>query len=416
MNILDQIYFQNPWFRDHGHRPGEALLPRRKLYKAFLDHVVNTKQVTSLTGIRRVGKSTLMKQTIGALLDSGVSPERILYFSFDQPTILREMDTLESVIMTYLERVTHVSVHDANEKHYLFFDEVQLVPYWQDILKRFYDQNQLLKFVISGSASLFLLTKSKESLAGRIFEFSLSPLAFSEYQVLSKKSDMGEYLDFGQFPELIELDRVERKKEYLKEIIAKVIEVDVMNLYGIRNISDFARLFWSLLPNTGQVVVSAKLMSDLRIKKATLFHYLTILEGSLLIHKVLNLSGSFRSESRLLRKLYPGSSNFLTLGIDPVAVGFKSETYASSLLASKNKVHFYHERGKEIDFVLPEKKLAIEVKYQEHIRSADYQYLFDYAKKKHYQSLLVTKSYNAQATHIAPRCVSLDMLENYLDE
>ncbi|PIV09895.1 hypothetical protein COS31_00040 [Candidatus Roizmanbacteria bacterium CG02_land_8_20_14_3_00_36_15] len=132
-------------------------------------------------------------------------------------------------------------------------------------------------------------------------------------------------------------------------------------------------------------------MSDLAIKKATLFKYLSILEKSLLINKVLNFSGSFRSEKRLLRKIYPASSNFLALLPDPINIGFKVEAYTACLLAIKQP-YLYRLRDKEIDFVLPSEKIVIEVKYQNTIDYRELTFFRKYLNEKRYQGIVVVKN------------------------
>ena len=129
MTIIDLIYFQNPWLRDSGYRPREQKLPQRALYHTFLGHITGTKQITSLTGIRRVGKSTLMKQAIAKLLDMGTTPERILYFSFDQPTVTHEIDALESVILTFFQHIVNKPIETLEKTQYIFLDEIQLIPF-----------------------------------------------------------------------------------------------------------------------------------------------------------------------------------------------------------------------------------------------------------------------------------------------
>lgn len=393
MKISDLIYLQNPWFRDQSFIPREDLLPKRTLFKSFLNDIVNFRQIISLVGLRRVGKSTLIKQIIAQMIKEKIMTTRIFYFSFDQPTIIETEDTLEAIIHFYFEKIIKKNINRLNEKVYLFFDEIQLIPYWQDILKRYYDINQNIKFIVSGSSSLFITKGSKESLAGRIFEKYLSPLSFSEYKKLSQKDDFIDYLNYGQFPELLQIKDNWRKIDYLKDgVIGKILEVDIVKTYGIRKTVDFERLFWSILPNSGQIIQSGKLMADLQFKKATLFKYLTILEKSLLINKVLNLSGSFRSEKRLLRKLYPASTNFFSFLPEPVQSGFKVESYIASLLKTKtDSLYLYNQRGKEIDFIIPEKKLVIEVKYQETIRPEDYSFLSKFIQKKNYRGIIISK-------------------------
>lgn len=416
MDIKELIYLQNPWYRDQKYIPSEHSLLKRNLFSSFEKEVTDIKQITSLTGLRRTGKSTLLKQVIANLLQKRVNPPRILYFSFDQPTIDEKPELLEIILTLYLSAILREEVHKIINKTYVFFDEIQLIPFWQDIIKRYYDLNQNLKFIVSGSSSLFISEKSKESLAGRIFTATLPPLSFAEYKRFSGKTDFTDFLDYGQFPEMLELKDNAKKIEYLQEgVIGKVLQIDIEKTYGIRKKVDFERLFWSLLPNAGQIIASRKLMTDLSLKKATLFKYLSILEQSLLIQKVLNLSGSFRSEKRLLRKLYPASSNFLKLIPEQVNAGFKAETYIHSLLHSFNKnIFLYHHRGKEIDFILPEKKLAFEVKYQEHIHPTDYRFLETYVEEKKYKGILLTKNIMPELPEKNISCIPLEQFEQYL--
>lgn len=416
MSIKELLFLLNPWYRDRKYVPSEYFLPKRTLFSSFNREITDIKQITSLTGLRRTGKSTLLKQVIAELLQNRVNPSRVLYFSFDQPTIDEKPELLETVITQFLSEILQEQVHNIHKKTYVFFDEIQLIPFWQDIIKRYYDLNQNLKFIVSGSSSLFISEKSKESLAGRIFTTILPPLSFSEYKRFSGKTDFADFLDFGQFPEMLELKDNAKKIEYLQEgVIGKVLQIDIEKTYGVRKTVDFERLFWSLLPNAGQIIASRKLMTDLSFKKATLFKYLSILEQSLLIQKVLNLSGSFRSEKRLLRKLYPASSNFLKLTAEQVNIGFKAETYLHSLLHSSNRnIFLYHHRGKEIDFILPDKKLAFEVKYQEHIHPLDYRFLESYVKEKKYKGILVTKNFVPELPEKNISFIPLEQFEQYL--
>lgn len=414
MDILDLIHLHNPWFRDPAYRPNEAALPRRFLFDEIFNDTVTLKQIVSITGLRRVGKSTLVKQVIAKLLAQHEKRHAIFYFSFDQPAIEETTATLERLLETYMKHVLHAKPH-AIQKAWIFLDEIQLIPYWQDIIKRYYDINQNIKFVVTGSASLSIVSRSRESLAGRIFERRLPPLTYTEYQAFTGNHDFLTYLTFGQFPELTNLPTNERKKEYLQEgVIGKVLEVDIIKTYGVRKSVEFERLFWTLLPNAGQVIASGGLGSELGIKKATLFRYLSILESALLVHKVVNLSGSFRSNSRLLRKYYPASTNFLSLVPQSMNIGFLIETYVASLLHARfSDIFLWRQRGKEIDFLVPQRGIGVEVKYQEHLRGADevpLRALIAAGKVK--EGIIITKNVarEDQAAHI--RYIPADQCED----
>lgn len=416
MDIVDLIYLHNPWFRDPAYLPGEARFPKRLLYKEIYNDTVSLKQIVSVTGLRRVGKSTLVKQIIANLLSQHEKRQTIFYFSFDQPAIEETTATLEHLLETYFNRILRTKPH-AIRKAWIFLDEIQLIPYWQDIVKRYYDLNQNLKFVVTGSASLSIISRSRESLAGRIFERRLPPLTYAEYRMFTGDHDFLTYLAFGQFPELASLPTNERKKEYLQEgVIGKVLEVDIIKTYGIRKSADFERLFWALLPNAGQVIASGSLGSELGIKKATLFRYLSILENALLTQKIVNMSGSFRSSSRLLRKYYPASSNFLSLTAQPINVGFLVETYIASLLcATFSGVFLWRHRGKELDFLLPQKRVGIEVKYQGQLHGDDtssLRALLDQGKIKN--GVVITKNMTRDDHARRIRYVAADQCEDIL--
>lgn len=412
MNTLDHIYFQNPWFRDASAIPKEHHWMHRKLYAKLESELISSRHILAITGLRRVGKSTILKQLVAKLLTSNVPSTRILYFSFDQPAIAEETGTLEEVLETYLRDI----IRNTTDRVWVFLDEVQIIPYWQDILKRYYDAKDTIKFIVSGSAALFLKSASKESLAGRLFQYEAIPLMFSEYQMLSGDHDITRFLETGQYPELISIRDRAKQMEYVRDaVVGRVLEVDIPKLFGIRHVSDFERLFWSLLPNSGHIIKPTSLGAELGIKKSTLFTYLSVLEQALLTNTVINISGSFRSTSRLLRKIYPASSNFLSLSSDPVSSGVQAELYVNMLLSQLNTpIYLYRKREKEIDFVLPEKKLAIEVKFRSHIRSQDVTLLIEYANEKKYRSVLVTRDTEDEIDGV--ECVSLASLEQWVDK
>lgn len=393
MNTLDLIYLQNPWLRDVSSIPQEHRWAHRKLYDILIGDINHSRQILAVTGLRRVGKSTLLKQIVAHLLESHISPSRVLYFSFDQPALAEETGTIEEVIRVYIETILGGSVSKLSDRVWILLDEVQLIPLWQDILKRYYDATDKIKFIVSGSAALFLTSSSKESLAGRVFQSEATPLTFSEYEQFAGDHDIIRFLEFGQYPELLTFKNHAKQVEYLRDaIVGRVVEIDIPKLFGVRNITDFERLFWALLPNAGHIIKTSALGADLGIKKATLFKYLSVLNQSLLTNTITNISGSFRSTSRLLRKIYPSSSNFLSLSPEPVSFGARAEIYSYMLLSGLHTpVHLYRKREKEIDFVLPDKKLAVEVKFQSHIRVADCKVIREYAAEKHYQGVIVTR-------------------------
>lgn len=412
-DLTNLLYLQNPWWREENYLPLEDRLPRREIFDQFLKEIFDYRQIISLTGLRRTGKSTLLRQMIAQLLKK-IPARQIFYFSFDSPTVLGNKEVISQTIEFYLREIKQQKLYNLEQTCYLFFDEIQLVPFWQDILKRYYDLSPYLKFIVTGSASLFIRKKSAESLAGRIFERQLPPLSFLEYKKLFTKEDFNDYLEFGGFPELVEMESREKKIEYLKEwIIQKIIKIDLPTFSKIRRPADLERLFWVLVGNAGQIIKFPSLSSDLGLKAPTLFKYLTHLESALLIQSVLNFAGSFRSQSRVLRKLYPSSPNFLSLLPTQFPnTGLQAETYVANYLLNKYKtLGLYSLRQKEIDFLLPEQKIAIEIKYQPVIHPEDYRFLAKFIKAKKYRGILITKNFSERIAADSIKCLPIIELE-----
>ncbi len=401
--LVQLIKLQNPWFENRDYLPKERLLKKRFFYSHFEKLVFDTKQISAIIGMRRVGKTVILKQILAKVLER--KKELPLYFSFDQEIFASEENSLKLILDYYLKTILKTPIHKINKRVYIFLDEIQLVPYWQDILKRYYDLNQNLKFIISGSASLFLQEKSKESLAGRIFELYLPPLLFEEYLKFSqdnlpdKEIQFEDYLNFGQFFELLELKDKERKLEFLREwVLGKVLERDLPLFVKVSDLRIFRLLFNIFLQTTAQNVVLKNLAKDLEISVTSLSNYLKVLEKSFLLFPIFNLAGSFVRRERRLRKVYPSSSNFLSLLVEiNQDLGKKAESYVAFVLKYffKKEVYFFKQRGVEVDFILPEKKIAIEVKYQNRVHNDDFRNLRTVMRRKKYKKgYLFTKNFS----------------------
>ena len=137
------LYEYNPWWE--GDYPFDDIIRRRELELKF-EELIPSRSVLFLTGLRRVGKTTLMKQAIGKLIAKGVSPKKILYVSMDD-YLLRDKSILD-VIDEY--RKLHKISTDTFV--YLFLDEIAAVPKFRQQLKNLYDKKQS-KIVVSSSST-----------------------------------------------------------------------------------------------------------------------------------------------------------------------------------------------------------------------------------------------------------------------
>jgi len=266
----------------------------------------------------------------------------------------------------------------GSEKYLLLLDEIQKLENWEEKLKRVYDTySKNIKIIISGSESLFIKKRSRETLAGRIFEFKIEPLSFKEFlgfkeihfqriglyeKELSKL--FNEHIFTQGFPELVGIKEKEVIKKYIKEsIVEKVIYRDIPSLFKIKDISILESILKIIMEEPGQLLELSDLAKELQISRQTLSLYIRYLEESFLIRKLYNYSRSRRKVERKLKKYYPTLlSTDLLFKKDTHS---QSKAFEGSIVNQLNAEYFWRDPYKnEVDIVRINQKVEpVEIKY-----------------------------------------------------
>ena len=356
----------NPWWKGKF----KVVFKEREVYSQIQKYIP-LPHIIAFTGLRRIGKTTLMLKIVEDCIKKGIDAGNVVYFSFDEfkgAEIRKIMTEYESM----MER-------DFKKGRYmLLLDEIQKLDNWENQLKGVYDTfGKNIKIIVSGSESLFTKMKSKETLAGRIFDFKVEPLSFREF-LLFKGVDfkpiglyekelgklLNEYTLTLGFPELVNIDDKEIIKKYIKEsIVEKVIFRDIQNLFKIKDVSVIESLLNIFLEEPGQLVDISELSRELGISRQTISSYLTYLEDSFLIKKLYNYSKNRRKVERKLKKYYPTIiSADLLFKDDGMS---KSRVFEWLVIMQLKAEFFWRDPYKnEVDAVLVEKKpLPVEIKY-----------------------------------------------------
>jgi predicted AAA+ superfamily ATPase len=204
----------------------------------FLKRAQDTDFIKVITGARRCGKSTLLRQFQTALVDSGVSPEQIISIN------LEELEFRE--IATYLDLYDHiVSRLQSDAMSYVFIDEVQMIDSFEKAVDSLYVKNNV-DIYVTGSNSKMLSSEIATLLTGRYIECKVLPLSFSEYMQLhvdeNPQQVFLEYAEFGGFPgvavqqdELVS-DRVLEsifKTSIIKDVLDKMPNIDQRKLQQV---------------------------------------------------------------------------------------------------------------------------------------------------------------------------------------
>jgi len=365
ISINEELRDFNPWWTEKF----ELKAKDREIYKK-IKKFLHMPQIIAFTGLRRVGKTTLMKKIVIDYLKDGFEAKNIVYFSFDE---FRNI-SLREILKAYEELFSREIKH---QKSLILFDEIQKLEDWENQIKVIYDlYKDKMKIIISGSESLFIRTKSKESLAGRIFEFKVNPLSFREFlEFNEKKFDnlklherellmlFNEFVYCQGFPELIGVKEKDIITKYIKEgIVDKILYKDIPELFKIKDISVLSSILRIFMEEPGQIIELADLASELKISRQTLALYLRYLEDSYLIRKVYNFSKNKRKIEKKLKKYYPSIiSPVLLFKEDNL---YKSKVFECFLVNQLNAEFFWRDKLKnEVDIILADKEIdPLEIK------------------------------------------------------
>lgn len=350
----------------------------------YLDH----KNAIIITGMRQVGKTTLMKQ----IYEEINSPK--LWFDFDNPLDLLSFENVDYDAI-YKELVKQSS--SGKQRIFVFIDEIQNFPEITKIIKYHIDKFNV-KYIVTGSSNYYLKNFFPESLSGRKFLFLLTPLSFQEFLFLKGKRDLSEYifdvgklkadilftdykklefdyndyLEFGGFPEVVITDNCDTKRLILKNIFSSFFEKDIKLLSDIKDIRELRDLILMLVPRTGNILDITKLSNELNLNRVKIYSYLELLQGVFFISLIPKYSKNIDRTVAGGRKVYFSDTGILNT-IGRVNEGQLFENAVANQLKNYGELSFYNKRNtSEIDFIL-DKKIAFEVKLKS--SSNDYERL-----------------------------------------
>jgi len=268
----------------------------RSVYFERIVPFINKPVVKVITGIRRCGKSVMMEQIQGFIIDNGVNPESILSLNFESFTDER-VKSFESVTSTIKELKSSLK---GDEKLYLFFDEIQELAGWEKLINSY-----LIDFncdiYITGSNAKLLSGELATYLAGRYVEIKMYPFSFAEsFEALQELKGSGitaeqafeTYVTTGGYPFLYNFDFNEaQKKQYLDDIFNSIILKDICDRYKIRDVSLLKSLITFFIANIGNTFSSSSLIKYLKNEKRsisteTVYNYLEYCQEACLLHLV----------------------------------------------------------------------------------------------------------------------------------
>jgi len=363
--MTEHVYMEyNPWWEQE--YKATSFIDRPEVLEKA-ERWVRDKSIIILTGLRRVGKTTVMKLLIKKMLQQGIKPEEIFYVSLDDYA-LNSLSILD-IIEEY--RAQHrLSV---DRKVYAFLDEITYKDNFQQQLKTLHDRQNVK--IIASSSSTSVLKDRSAFLTGREIVIKIFPLEFEEFLLFRnidiKKRDahleekyFEEYLQTGGLPGYV----LNPEREYLQTLVDDIIFKDIIAYHNIKNHQVIKEFFFLLMERAGKQLSINKIANILKISPDSAKRYLNLFEKSYLIYSI-SRHGSTNEQLLAPQKMYAAD-----LGIRHLYTGFRDkgsifENYIFLFIQNRSHqfLNYIYENGIELDFFI-DKRLLVEVKYNRELK------------------------------------------------
>jgi uncharacterized protein len=337
----------------------------RTLYDQKFRNIRDSGEIIVLTGIRRGGKSTLLKQEM-KLLSNKYSKKQFLYVNFEDSRFIGELDSklLERIFEVYKKHI------NSEKETILFFDEIQNVENWEKYIRTIYELRKA-KIYITGSSSKMLSRELATSIAGRYIEIKVYPLTFSEYlhfkkiiikskidiinQRINIKKQFDNYLLYGGFPRIALSNNLLFIKEELNNYFTTILIKDVVSRYNLKKPDNLKKTAHFIISNDTNLMNLNSIKKYLDISYESVGNFIGYFKEIFLLHELKSFSYS-------LKKQYKSNSKYYTIDTGLINTNsFKFSDNKGSLLENitlnqliKNvsEVYYFIDAKSECDFVV----------------------------------------------------------------
>ena len=362
---------------------------------AYIDKImayVDTPFVKVLSGVRRCGKSTILKMIAEKLRERGISDEHILSYN---------LDSLQYEGMTAKKLYNEIKKKlPPKGKTYLFLDEIQEITDWEKAVNSFMTDFDVDLYV-TGSNSRMMSSEISTYLTGRYIGFRIFPLSFGEYLTFRKEygktensyTEFARYLRYGGFPAThLKEYSIDEAYTIVKDIYNSTIFTDIVKRGQIRKVDQLERIVKFAFDNIGRTFSAASISKYLKserrtIDNETVYSYLAKLESAFILHRCSRYDLQGKELLKTQEKFYVCDSamKYSVLGYTPDSVAAMLENIVYlELLRRGYDVTIGQLASGEIDFVAAKKENKIYVQITQKIESAE-------TEKREYGRLLDIK-------------------------
>ena len=340
----------------------KSLLGRERGKSKELVDLLGLREIKIVTGVRRSGKTTLMYQVIEHLLKSGVAPRNILLINFEDAALAHYSPG--EIYESYLSEL------NPSLDNFIFIDEAQRKPGWENWIRKMYDLKHASNFFVSGSSADLLNKEYSTLLTGRNITVAVFPMSFREFLDFSgvrvNKTEIAstetrskvlfglkKYLEWGGFPEVFFTDE-NYKRRLLNQYFEDIIYKDIVDRYGT-NPGKTRELGVYLLTNIANPVSKRKLRNALGFGLDTISDYIAYMSEAYLLHAVPLYSPSLKVQSANPKKIYcidTGLRNAVSFKFSEDLGRLAENAVFVELKRRAKEVFYWKSAAREVDFIV----------------------------------------------------------------
>ena len=267
-------------------------LLKRERYLSRIRGFYDSDLIKILVGIRRCGKSVILKQIMNELKERGVNDRHIIYVNFE----FIEYENLQD----YRELNKYLKEKIVDEKkYYIFLDEIQKVTKFEEVINSLRASIENISIFITGSNSKLLSNELSTVLSGRYVLFNIYPLSYKEFVEITGKDGKNDetfwnFVKWGGLPNRTQFTDENNIKDYLHSVFDSIILRDVVDRFGFKDTILFDLLLQYIVDITGREFSAENVIKFLKskgksISTATLYIYLDALCKALIIKKYIDM-------------------------------------------------------------------------------------------------------------------------------
>ena len=280
---------------------------KREIYLSRIRGFYNSDLVKILVGIRRCGKSVILKQIMNELKENGVDKEHIIYINFE----FIEYEDLQD----YKELNKYIKEKIVDDKkYYVFLDEIQKVDKFEEVVNSLRASIDNISIFITGSNSKLLSNELSTVLSGRYVLFNIYPLSYKEFIEITGKKPKDEetfwdFVKWGGLPNRTQFSEENNIKDYLHSVFDSIILRDVVERLGLKDTTLFDLLLQYIVDTTGREFSAENVIKFLKsegksVSTETIYMYLDALCKALMIKKIYRYDIHGKAILKTLNKYY----------------------------------------------------------------------------------------------------------------